>query len=64
MATSYIHSSQDTVCYPNVTASIIFEFSDGKLNTEEIVARVVFPIPAGVQRGVGSLKIIGIATWD
>ena len=34
------HSSRDTVCYLNTTAAIIFEFCDGKLDTEEIVACV------------------------
>ena len=34
------HRSRDTVCYLNMTASIIFETCDGKLATDEIVARV------------------------
>ncbi len=34
------HSSRDNVCYLNKTAAIIFEFCDGKLETEEIVAHV------------------------
>jgi hypothetical protein len=34
------HGSRDTVCYLNTTASVIFEFCDGSLDAQEIVARV------------------------
>jgi hypothetical protein len=32
--------SRDNVCYLNKTAAIVFEFCDGKLDTDEIVTRV------------------------
>lgn len=32
--------SRDNVCYLNKTAAIIFEFCDGRLHSDEIVARV------------------------
>jgi len=31
---------RDNVCYLNKTAAIVFEFCDGKLSDDEIVARV------------------------
>lgn len=33
-------NTRDNVCYLNKTAAIIFEFCDGKLASDEIVARV------------------------
>lgn len=34
------HESRDNVSYLNKTAAIVFEFCDGKLDADEIVARV------------------------
>ena len=34
------HGSRDNVCYLNKTAAIVFEFCDGKFDSEEIVSRV------------------------
>ena len=33
-------NARDNVCYLNKTAAIVFEFCDGKLSDDEIVARV------------------------
>jgi hypothetical protein len=32
--------TRDNVCYLNKTAAIVFEFCDGKLDSDEVVARV------------------------
>jgi hypothetical protein len=32
--------ARDNVCYLNKTAAIVFEFCDGNIDTDEIVARV------------------------
>jgi hypothetical protein len=34
------HGERDNVCYLNKTAAIVFELCDGKLEEQEIVARV------------------------
>jgi Coenzyme PQQ synthesis protein D (PqqD) len=33
-------TGRDNVCYLNKTAAIVFEFCDGRLNCDEIIARV------------------------
>jgi hypothetical protein len=34
------HGSRDNVCYLNKTAAIVFEFCDGKFDSNDIVSRV------------------------
>jgi hypothetical protein len=41
-------NARDNVCYLNKTAAIVFEFCDGKLETDDIVRRVAKIFDLGV----------------
>jgi hypothetical protein len=39
--------ARDNVCYLNKTAAVVFEFCDGRLEADEIVARVAMAFDLG-----------------